>query len=84
MRLEKGGGDDDASALDAELAAMDAVLARLEAVLKRAAAPTRPVRDRCPLVYDLDWNEGARLEELADRASPDGSFAASAAADRRP
>jgi hypothetical protein len=59
-------GDDsnnDASVLDAELAAIDAVLARSEAVLKSAAAPTSRSRDRDPLVYDLDWDEDARLEE---------------------
>ncbi|PTM88390.1 DNA binding protein with HTH domain [Mycoplana dimorpha] len=55
--------DDHASQLDAELAAIDIVLARSEAVLKRAAAPTSRSRDRDPLVYDLDWDEDARLEE---------------------
>ncbi|MCZ7472358.1 DUF1612 and helix-turn-helix domain-containing protein [Agrobacterium sp. O3.4] len=59
----EGEDSDDASVLDAELAAIDAVLARSEAVLKSAAAPTSRVRDRDPLVYDLDWDEDARLEE---------------------
>lgn len=54
---------DGASALDVELAAIDAVLARSEAVLKQAAVPTSRSWERDPLVYDLDWDEDARLEE---------------------
>ncbi|MCT7667790.1 RHE_PE00001 family protein [Shinella kummerowiae] len=60
---EGEGEDDDASVLDAELAAIDAVLARSEAALKKAAEPTSRSRDRDPLVYDLDWDEDARLEQ---------------------
>lgn len=56
-------GNDEANPFTAELAAIDAVLARSEAVLKSAAAPTGRARDRDPLVYDLDWDEDARLEE---------------------
>ncbi|MFB2553849.1 RHE_PE00001 family protein [Ensifer soli] len=59
----EGEDSDDASVLDAELAAIDAVLARSEAVLKSAAVPTSRARERDPLVYDLDWDEDARLEE---------------------
>lgn len=65
-----GGGEGAAAAdplavqLDAELAAIDAVLARASAALI-AAKPSRrhaePERD--PLLYDLDWDEDARLEE---------------------
>jgi hypothetical protein len=60
---EGEGEDNDASVLDAELAAIDAVLARSEVVLKEAVAPTGRSRERDPLVYDLDWDEDARLEE---------------------
>ncbi|MCW5710689.1 RHE_PE00001 family protein [Shinella sp.] len=56
-------GEDDDSAFDAEFAAIDAVLARSEAVLNGAAVPTSGSRQRDPLVYDLDWDEDARLEE---------------------
>ncbi len=58
-------GDD---ALDAELAAIDALLARSDAAIKEARKPgptSKPGRaaEKDPLVYDLDWDEDARLEE---------------------
>ena len=50
--------------LAAELAALDALLARTDATLAIAAAPKRvPVSDRDPFLYDLDWDEDARLDE---------------------